>query len=320
MRKRYQKGSLRKVDGFWIAQWWEQGHRRKRWLGRVSELTKTQAQTQLAEILSPINSASAEASAECEFGDFVNNVFLPFYERKWKRSTAMTNKDRIRFHVCSEFAPIPVDRFTRDQLQRFLDAKSNAGLSFSTVDHLRWDLSQIFKMAVAETYISKNPARLLFTPREARRFEKRIMNLEEVRTCFSVLELRERLITKLAILAGMRPGEIFAMKRSRLKPGQAEIKQRLYRGDIDSPKTVHSIRTVALSRGTAAEIEAWNASGPDTNPDAWVFPSEEMTTSLTKDNVWSGVGTSHRGSKRQAWGELSGHASDALFAHERAEG
>src|SRR5258708_536505 len=28
MRRRYQEGSLKKVDGKWIAQWWEDGHRR----------------------------------------------------------------------------------------------------------------------------------------------------------------------------------------------------------------------------------------------------------------------------------------------------
>ena len=37
------------------------------------------------------------------------------------------------------------------------------------------------------------------------------MTVEEVRKCFAALGRRERLIAKLAVLAGMRPGEIFAM-------------------------------------------------------------------------------------------------------------
>jgi len=40
---------------------------------------------------------------------------------------------------------------------------------FSVVDHLRWDLHQIFKMAMSEGVIARNPATLLFTPREAPR-------------------------------------------------------------------------------------------------------------------------------------------------------
>lgn len=42
--------------------------------------------------------------------------------------------------------------FGREELQAFLDRKGAAGLSFSTVDHLRWDLDQIVEMAVAEEW------------------------------------------------------------------------------------------------------------------------------------------------------------------------
>jgi len=57
--------------------------------------------------------------------------------------------------------------FQRNQLQDVLDEKTQADLSFSTVDHLRWDTKQIFDMAVAEGPIARNPALLLFTPNEA---------------------------------------------------------------------------------------------------------------------------------------------------------
>jgi site-specific recombinase XerC len=85
-------------------------------------------------------------------------------------------------------------------------------LSFSVVDHLRCDLKQIFDMAVAEGNMRKNPAVLLFTPRESKRATARVMNVEEVRLLFLVLDVRERLIARLAVLAGMRPGEIFGLK------------------------------------------------------------------------------------------------------------
>jgi hypothetical protein len=55
MRKRYQEGSIKKYRGAWIAQWWEDGHRRNRTIGRVSMMTKTEAQVPLASIVTPIN-------------------------------------------------------------------------------------------------------------------------------------------------------------------------------------------------------------------------------------------------------------------------
>ena len=71
MRKRFQKGSLKNVDGSWIAQWWDDGHRRKRTLGRVSKMSKTQAVSELAEILAPINARQITPSRTYMFGEFV---------------------------------------------------------------------------------------------------------------------------------------------------------------------------------------------------------------------------------------------------------
>jgi hypothetical protein len=103
MRRRYQKGSLRKHRGFWVARWREGGKRRAQTLGRISHLTKTQAQSRLAAIVGPINNKHDQPSEEKGFGDFVQYVYLPFYRRKWKRTTAMTNQDRLSHHLTSEF-------------------------------------------------------------------------------------------------------------------------------------------------------------------------------------------------------------------------
>ena len=87
---------------------------------------------------------------------------------------------------------------------------------------------------------------LSFIPREAKRPEHTSMTMEEVQKCLAVLEQRERLILKFAILAGLRPGEIFGLKWGRLTGTHADIRQRIYRGEIDSPKTSNSIRKAAL--------------------------------------------------------------------------
>ena len=81
------------------------------------------------------------------------------------------------------------------------------------------------------------------------------MTIAEVQTCFRVLELRERVIAKLAILAGMRPGEIFALTWGEMNATYANIRQRVYRGVIDTPKTEQSFRKAALSEGLLHEID-----------------------------------------------------------------
>ena len=286
MRRRFQNGNLFKRKRVWVAQWWEDGHRRKRTLGHVNQMTKAEAQTALAEILAPLNSRDVPPSKSWIFADFATRIYLPFYRRKWKRSTAMTNEDRMKNHLTSEFGDLTLGSFNREQLQGFLDRKADSGLSFSMVDHLRWDLKQLFDMAVAEGFLLRNPAQLLFTPRECPRASVRIMTIEEVRTLFGVLDVRERLIARLAVGSGMRPGEIFALKWRRLEAQYADIQQRIYRGDIDSPKSSHSVRWAALSDGLLAAVQEWRSLAIDSSPDAWVFPSEKLTTPVRKDNCW----------------------------------
>ena len=286
MRKRFQQGSLSKVDGSWIAQWWEDGHRRKRTLGRCSQLTKAQAQVILSGIVAPLNARKVTPSAICKFSDFVRDIYLPFYKRKWKRTTIATNEDRIRVHLASEFGELTLSSFTRNDLQDFLDRKAAAGLSYSVVAHLRWDLRQILGMAQDEGFTTLNPAKLLFVPREARKPERLVMNIEEVRLCLAVLDQRAGLIVKLALLAGMRPGEIFGLTCGSLRKNYADITQRVYRGDVDSPKTSNSIRHAALPDTVIADVQTWIATLPDKSEKAWVFPSENMKTPILKDNIW----------------------------------
>ena len=153
------------------------------------------------------------------------------------------------------------------------------------VDHLRWDLKQIFDMALAEGLVSRNPAVMLWTPRESRKPVRAVMTAQDVQTCLQVLPTRERIIAMLAILAGMRPGEIFALRWGDMTKTSADIRQRVYRGILDSPKTYQSIRKAALPEQLLYLLECWRSVAADTSEKAWVFPSERMTP-LAKENVW----------------------------------
>jgi integrase len=284
MRKRYSTGGIKKQRGRWVGMWWVDGRRKSRVLGFVSKMSKTQAR-EAVKRLAAEEDAKRQTSRTWHFGEFVELVYFPYYSRKWKDSTRENNLNRVSVHLVRAFKDRELAGFRRDELQDLLDLKAKGGLSFSVVDHLRWDMKQVFDMAVAEGHIERNPALLLFTPKEAPKPVRRAMTIREVQICFGALDQRERLICKLAVLAGMRPGEIFALTWGRLTATYADIRQRVYRGMIDTPKTDQSLRQAALSEGLLAEIENWRSLALETRQDAWVFPSERMTP-LSKDNCW----------------------------------
>jgi integrase len=286
MRKRYRKPKLKNDGGYWIAQYRDRdGTKRRKSLGPVDKVRKYEAEKKLAMILEPINSAS-EPSPDMPFGDFVNNIYLPFYKRGWKESTARANEERVEYHLIGEFEKRELGRLRREELQQFLERKAAAGLSYSVVAHLRWDLRQILRMAVTEGHIRRNPAELLIIPPEAPRPVYSSMTFDQVRLFLSVLELREKVISGLAILAGMRPGEIFALTRSRVVRADADFDQRIYRGRIGTPKSPKSRRWAAMGDGLSAWIAQWLEMLPDTRPEGWLFPSERNVTPLAKDNCW----------------------------------
>ena len=109
------------------------------------------------------------------------------------------------------------------------------------------------------------------------------MTIAEVRKAITMLELQERLVFKMAAAAGLRPGEIFALRRGCVLDQVRNIQERVYRGAIDTPKTERSVRSVALASMLREDIDAWLSQSPAV-AEMWLFPSERLTTPLSKDN------------------------------------
>jgi len=292
-RKRFQKGSVRpRKHGrqkVWVAQWWEQGKKKSKVLGRCASMPKSEAEARLAVILKPFNEGAGQSQTPVyTFGVYLEEVFLPVVRRKWKESTRMTTEPRMTYHLLPALGDRLLQQITRDQMQAFLDQKALAA-SRSTVDHLRWDLNSVFKMAVSDGIVPFNPATALFTPPCKPEGEKRVLTPAQIRQALTVLETRERLIFRLAVFEGLRPGEILALRLADVFGDHVAVEQRVYKGKLDTPKGRKGKRTarkVALSTGTSMEIAVWRTMLLKVTPDAYLFPTERNTP-LSRDNLWS---------------------------------
>lgn len=114
------------------------------------------------------------------------------------------------------------------------------------------------------------------------------MSPEEIRLALSVLDTRARLIFRMAVFDGMRPGEILAIQLGKISEHSVLIDKRVYKGDVDTPKGrkgKRTSRTVGLSPGTVADLKVWQTMLLQVGPEAYLFPSERETP-LRRDNVW----------------------------------
>jgi integrase len=290
-RQRHQKGSLQiRQHGkrkMWVLLYRDGDSRKYATLGLYAKMSKSQAEEKRDELIAEANARTATApNPHVTFGEFLEGSALPFLRSKWKKSTASTTENRIQHHLNGEFGERRLSDLGLKELQSFLRAKAEK-LSRSVVAHLRWDLRSLFRLALAEGFIDRDPTAALFTPKDAAPSPSPSMNKEEVEIYVNALELRERVIAQLAIICGMRPGEILALQRRHIAGDckKLEIEQRLYRGDIDTPKTLKSTRNVAIPPKTASILEEWMEL-VDESPDAWVFASENPSTPMWRDNVW----------------------------------
>ena len=292
-RRRFQRGSLQKRKSAgswnWIAFWWSDGHRRGQILGPCSTMSRPEALAAMATLLQPVNIHAGERICRTwTVAEWIRDIFLPLGRRKWKLSTASTTGDRIRKHLITDLGSLDIPSVTRELLQRYLEQKAAAGCSFSLVDHLRWDLRAIFRLAAQDRLLSSNPAEMLFTPRTLPTPSRRVLTPEQVQQILQVLPLREQLIVRLALFSGMRPGEILALQWKHIAHDHVEVVHRIYRGKLDRPKSERSKRTVALSLTTQNLMTQWRQQ-TSSDPEAWVFPSAKSTTPLGRDNAWRGL-------------------------------
>jgi len=285
-RRRFQKGSLqlrrRGKAKKWVVLYYDDaGHRRYHTLG-AGTMTKTAAQGLRDGFMRTVNGSDEPEDGRSRpvlLREFIDQVYLPFQRGKWKKSTQGTSENRIMHHIVKELGDAALMDFSLTGLQAFLEQKANAGLSFSVVDHLRWDLSAIFEMAMAEKVITSNPATRLYTPKQAPRGQTRAMTAVEVNIALGAVEFREQVLLHMAIFAGFRPGEMLALQRRHVLDDARVVKveQRVYRGDIADPKTDPSRREVAIPPRTAELLLYWMNTAVDPEPDAFLFASEKGT-------------------------------------------
>src|SRR5208337_2496803 len=154
----------------------------------------------LSAILRDINSGVTQmAKPVYTFEQFINGVYLPFCRRSWKESTAGTSEQIVKSHLIPEFGKQLLHAIRREELQDFLDMKAR-DLSSSVVAHLRWFLSGIFKLALSDGVVLNNPAAELKIPRKCQPGRAmRPLTEEEVTKYLELFDLREKLISRLAI-------------------------------------------------------------------------------------------------------------------------
>jgi integrase len=280
-RRRNQRPEPRKEKGSWKIRYWTdqvqtdgtvQRVRRTKCLGPEGSMTLTQARKETQRFLQPINDVEEgiEYSAKI-MNDFIGQ-WRALVKPNLKRSTQEGYEWAFK-RINKSFGPVPVSEIEKVDVQRFLTSAA-ATLSGKSVRDLKAYTSGLFSVAEEWGWIKfgSSPVRGRFRlPENAPTRPKVVLNPAQFQDLFLLLTQPYRTLLAVAVLCGLRKGELEALRWCDVSHQGLRVDETVYRGELGTPKTRKSRRVVAVGAFASAMIEEWRLQCKFTGPDDFMF-------------------------------------------------
>jgi len=260
-RPRYQDGSLfvrGKRSKVWVARWREDvildngtlvRTQRSVVLGLVAELSRREARSLLQKRVSEINQGRHRVRPVTTLDRFAREQWQAGALLALKASSARYYQFQLERHVLPSLGGYRLCDISRSAVQQFLLDRKRKGYSGSSVHGIRTTLAKVLQAAVEHGYLETNPARAIqIGGRDCKR-ERTLLSLPQMRLLVANLTEPCRTVVLVAVLTGMRIGEILALRWKRLdfERGTIEVAETCSDGKFGTPKTRSSHRVIPMS-------------------------------------------------------------------------
>jgi integrase len=260
----------RQVDGSEIRRF------RNIHLGLKAEMDKGAARARLRDIIARETRDVAPAPVSVSLRWFYENRFLPQKEEQWKVTSRPKTKRFIENYLLRRFGDTLLSDLGKFTLQTYLNELAPR-FSKSVLTKIRVYLNSILDEAVELEMLVKNPARKLAVPKSAKRQASRHLTPEQIPQVLFHMSDRDRLIARMFLVLGLRPGEMFALRWNDKEGNSLRIDSSISEGVEVETKTEGSDAAVWLPVSIETELEFWRSTTKDASPDAFIFPSAAGT-------------------------------------------
>jgi integrase len=245
-------------------------------LGLKGEMDKGEAKTKLREIIARETKNVAPMPVAVTLRWFYDNRFLPQKEQQWKVTSRPKTKRFIENYILKRFGGkllADLDKFT---LQTYLNELA-PNYSKSVLAKIRVYLNSMLDEAVELEMLVKNPAGKLVVPKSGKRAATKHLTPEQIPIVLFHLSDRDRLIVRMFLVLGLRPGEMFALRWNDKEGHSLRIDSSISEGVEVETKTEGSDAAVWLPASIEIELEFWRSAVKDNSPDAFIFASATGT-------------------------------------------
>ncbi len=134
---------------------------------------------------------------------------------EYKPSAIRSYETSLRLRVLPKYGGEPLDQISRGDLQDLVDELAASGLAESTIEATLIPLRSIYRRELSRGRIKVNPTTGLELPRSPSRRE-RIAPPEEAASLLAAVPAQDRTVWATALYAGLRRGELRALRVSRI--------------------------------------------------------------------------------------------------------
>ncbi|HEV2489124.1 MAG TPA: site-specific integrase [Candidatus Acidoferrales bacterium] len=330
-RRRYQQGCLfirGKKRKLWVLRYREDTMlpsgetmrvNRSEIIGTLAEFpTRRIAQRIVESKLRPINLGVYRPKTTLTFREFVETQWEPNIFPTLKLSTKRGYAFMLRKYLNPYFGEFKMTEITRQMVQAFV-AHLGQHLGPKSLCLAKNVLSKVFSIAIEWDYVEHNPAIGVRLPSLIAQRERIALTPAQIRKLVEGLPEPSRSMVLIAVLTGLRRGELFALRWGAVdfERNLIHVRESVYEGRFGTPKTRSSFRKLPMCEGLEKVFLALR--GTNAAPDDLVFVSKNGKTPVRPENVLKRIIHSacvRLGLPKVGWHDLRHTSATLLHAHE----
>ncbi|MGH9713868.1 MAG: tyrosine-type recombinase/integrase [Candidatus Acidiferrales bacterium] len=264
-----------------------------------------------------INQGNYRPKTTLTFREFIETQWQPNLFPTFKFSTCRGYTYMLRKYLLPSLGGCKMTEITRQSVQALV-AQLGRHLAPKSVCLAKNLLSKVFTTAIEWGYVEQNPATGVRLPPRISHREPIALFPEQIRQLIAELPEPCKSMVLIAVLTGLRRGELFALRWSAVdfERKLIHVRESVYEGQFNSPKTRSSFRKIPM--GEALEQIFLLLKGKNEATSDLVFASKRGTA-LRPENTLKRVihpACARIGLSKVGWHDLRHTSATLLHEHE----
>ena len=242
-------------------------------LGSVKAITRQIARSVLNQKLKTETHNQRWPQAVRPFSEFVDTEWRPNAALAVKKSTMKFYNFQLERHIVPVFGSCSLSEVNRNQIESLLSKLREKGHASGTLRGVRTTISTVLQSAVERGYLDGNAAHGIRIRSMGVKPKPRFYSPTQVQKLLPELSLPCRTVVQVAVLTGMRIGEILGLRWKRVDflRKTLEVAETFSDGEFGTPKTNSSNRVLPISSSLCEVLETHRSAQKLCGPDDLAF-------------------------------------------------